>query len=119
MLEEQKTTPKLGFQSRAGAEEPSLFVEVCRPLEAGRARKAQVGVKRVAHGVNESVGATRCEAVLPPHIEHLDAPLVPVDARLDPADEAVSEDDWQHVQAPTPLGRRVEQLPHVVEIEQV
>src|SRR6187551_991691 len=104
--------------SRAGAEQPFLLVEVWRPLEARRTRKAQVGAERVAHRVDESVGATRCEAVLPPDVEHLDTAFVPVDARLDPADEAVSEDDRQHVPAPTPLGRRMEQLPHVVEIEQ-
>src|SRR5262245_21859132 len=105
-------------RSRPSAEEPLLLVEVGRPREARRARKVQVGAERDAHGVDESVGATRCEAVFPPHVEHLDAAFVPVDARLDPADETRSEDDRQYVPTPTPLGRRVEQLPHVLEVEE-
>ena len=43
---------------------------------------------------------------------------VPVDPRLDPADEAVPEDDRQHVPAPAALRGREEELPHVVEVEQ-
>ena len=43
---------------------------------------------------------------------------VPVDPRLDPADEAVAEDDREHVIAPTALRRREEALPHVLEVEQ-
>src|SRR5262249_46010416 len=76
-------------RSWAGAEEPFLHVEVWRPLQAARASEAEIGAERVAHGVDESVGAGRCEAVLPPDVEHLDAAFVPVDTRLDPADKAV------------------------------
>src|SRR5439155_13080459 len=38
---------------------------------------------------------------------------------FDPADEAVLEGDREHVIAPTALGRREKDLPHVVEGEQV
>ena len=62
-----------------------------RPLEAAGAREAQVRAERVAHGVDEPVGATRREAVFPPDVEHLHAGSVPVDPRFDPADEAVAE----------------------------
>ena len=46
------------------------------------------------------------------------ASLVPVDPRLDPADEAVPEDDRQYVPAPTALGRWEEELPDVLELEE-
>ncbi len=62
------------------------------PLEAGRACEAQVGAERVAHRVDEALGAARREAVLPPEVEHLHAAAGAVDARLDPADEAVAEE---------------------------
>src|SRR5262245_462630 len=102
--------------SRATAEEPFLLVELWRPVEAARAREAEIGAERVAHGVDEPVDAPRCKTVLPPGAEHLDAAFVPVDARLDPPDKALAEDDGQHVPAPPPFGRWVEELPHVVEI---
>ena len=45
-------------------------------------------------------------------------PAGAVDARLDPAHEPVAEEHRQHVPAPTPLRRRHEELPHIVELEQ-
>ena len=48
--------------------------------------------------------------------EHLHLATSAVDARLDPADEAIAEEDRQHVPAPTPPGRRDEELPHIVEL---
>ena len=81
-------------------------------------REAQVGAKRIAHRVDEALGAARREAVLPPEVEHLHLAAVAVDARLDPADEAVAEEHRQHVPTPAPLGRRDEELPDVVELEQ-
>ena len=59
------------------------------PVEAVHRREAQVGVERVPHCLDEAVGAPCGEALLPPETEHLDAPAVPVDARLEPADEPV------------------------------
>ena len=41
-----------------------------------------------------------------------------VDARLDPAHEAIAEEHRQHVPTPATLGRREEELPHVLEPEQ-
>jgi hypothetical protein len=37
---------------------------------------------------------------------------------FDPADEPVAAENRQHVPPPTPLGRRHEELPHLVETEQ-
>ena len=67
---------------------------------------------------DEPFNAARCKPILPPNIEHVHASLVAVDPRLDPADEAIAEDDRQHVPAPTALGRWVEELPDVLELEQ-
>src|SRR6266851_9877611 len=92
--------------SRASEEEPLLRCEVGCPLEAASGREAQVRAERIAHRVDEPVGVARREAVLPPNVEHLDAGSVPVDPRLDPADEAVAEGDREHVPAPTALCRR-------------
>ena len=89
-----------------------------RPLEAVRARETQVGAERIAHRVDEALGAARREAVLPPEVEHLHPAAGAVDARLDPADEAVAEEHRQHVPAPAPLGGWDEELPDVVELEQ-
>ena len=80
--------------------------------------EAQVGAERVAHRVDEALGAARREAVLPPEAEHLHAAAGAVEARLDPADEAVAEEHRQHVPTPAPLGRRDEELPDVLELEQ-
>ena len=44
--------------------------------------------------------------------------LSPVDPRLEPADEAVAEEHWQHVPTPAALRGRHEELPHVVEAEE-
>ncbi len=76
---------------KSSGEKPLLRCEVGRPLEAVRARKAEVGAECVSHCVHEALGAPRREAVLPPDADHLRA--VPVDSRLDPADEAVAEED--------------------------
>ena len=89
-----------------------------RPLESVGACEAEVGAERVAHRVDEPVGAARREPVLPPEVDDLHPGLGPVDARLDPADEAIAEEDRQHVPTPAPLGRREEELPDVVEPEQ-
>ena len=88
------------------------------PLEAARAREVQVGTEGVAHRVDEALRPARREAVLPPEVEHFHVCAVAVDPRLDAADEAVAEDHGQHVPAPTPLRRRVKELPDVVEAEQ-
>ena len=83
-----------GRPPRHGRVRKSRFsvAEVRRPLEAARAGEAQVGAERVAHRVDEPLGASRREAVLPPDVEHLHAGVGPVDPRLDPADEAVAEE---------------------------
>ena len=60
------------------------------PLAAAGTREAQVRAERVAHRVDEPVGAARREAILPPQVEHFHAGSVPVDPRYDPADEAVA-----------------------------
>ena len=59
-----------------GAREKQSFLrcEVRCPLEARRACEAQVGAERVAHRVDEALGAARREAVLPPEAEHLHRP---------------------------------------------
>ena len=88
------------------------------PLEPVGACEAQVRAECVAHRVDEAVGAARREAVLPPDAEDLHAGSVAVDPRFDPADDAVAEEDREHVVAPTALRRREKALPHVVEVEQ-
>src|SRR5262249_39917759 len=88
------------------------------PFEAARAREAQVGAERLAHGVDEPLGPARVEAVLPPEVQHLDATAGPVDTRLDPANEAVAEDHREHVPAPAAPPRPHAQLADVVEAEQ-
>src|SRR5256885_8247165 len=108
----------LNLSLRLTQEQPLLSAEVRRPREPFGAREAEVRAQRVAHRVDEPVNATRREPVLPPDIEHLHASLVPVDPRLDPADEAVLENDRQHVPAPTALGRWKEELPDVLELEE-
>ena len=84
------------------------------PLEAHRASEG-VRAQRVAHRVDKALAAARREAVLPPEAEHLDLAGSAVDARLDPAHEAIAEEHRQHVPTPATLGRREEQLPHVLE----
>src|SRR5919108_1194237 len=102
----------------ASEEEPLLLTDVRRPVDAARACKAEVRAKRRAHPVDEAVGAMRRETVFPPEAEDLDSPCSAIDPRLDAADEAVAEQDREHVPAPAPLGRREEEVPHVVEVEQ-
>src|SRR5687768_7813215 len=102
----------------APAEEASFLVEVRRPFGAVDAGEAHVRAQRIAHRVDEPVGAHRLESLLPPEPEHLYASGSAVDARLDAAGQPVAEEDRQHVPAPPPLGRRVEELPDVVELEQ-
>ena len=105
---------------RPRSSRPELLApEVRRPLEPVGSCEAEVGAKRVAHRVDEPVGPARREPVLPPEVDDLDAGLGRVDARLDPADEAVPEEDRQHVPAPPPLVRRDEELPDVVEAEEL
>src|SRR5919201_1820433 len=104
--------------SRPREEEPFLSSEMGRPLEATRACETQVSAERLAHPVHEPVSAAWREAILPPGVEHVYAGVCAVDPRFDPADEAVPENERQHVPAPTALGRWHEELPHVVEVEQ-
>src|SRR6266536_478113 len=66
------------FRSRAGEEEPLLRCEVGCPLEPDGVPEAQVRAERVAHRVDEPVGAARREAVLPPDVEHLHAGVGPL-----------------------------------------
>jgi hypothetical protein len=82
------------------------------------AGEGQVGAKRLAHRVDEAFDAARLEAILPPDVENAHEAVVTLDAGLDPADEAVAEDDRKDVPAPAPLRRRVEELPDVLESEQ-
>src|SRR5487761_563485 len=98
--------------------DPLFGAELGRPLDAVRLREAHVGAERLAHRVDEPLCTARLEAVLPPDGEHLDAGSVPVDPRLDPADQTVAEDHREHVVAPPSLVRLEEALPDVVEIEQ-
>src|SRR6266542_6632574 len=105
-------------RSRAGEEEPLLRCEVGCPGEAVGAGEAKVGAERVAHRVDEPVGAAWREAVFPPEVGHLDAGSVPVDPRFDPADEAVAEGEREYVIAPPALCRGEKALPHVLEVEQ-
>src|SRR5262249_42620415 len=88
-------------------------------LQAAHGCEAEIGVERVAHRVDETLGTARREAVLPPDAENLYFAVFSLDARLDPPDEAVSEDDREHVVAPAAPGRREEALPDEVEVEQV
>src|SRR5215211_6073195 len=110
--------PAVHDTSGAAPEEPLLAVEVRRPLEPVRLREAEVSAQRLLHRVHEALDPARRKAVLPPEADDLDAPAVAVDPRLDPADEAVAEQDRQHVPAPTALGGWVEELPDVLEVEQ-
>src|SRR5437870_8432909 len=108
----------LNLSLRLTQEQPLLSAEMRRPREPVGAREAEVRAQRVAHRVDEPVNAAWREPILPPDIEHLHASLGPVDTRLDPADETVTETDRQHVPAPTALGRWEEEFPDVVEVEQ-
>src|SRR6266550_7371119 len=101
--------PRWGERLQLSQEEPLLSDEARRPREPFGVREAEVRAQRVTHRVDEPVNAAWREPVLPPHIEHLHASLGPVDPRLDPADEAVPENDRQHVPAPTALGRWLEE----------
>src|SRR5690349_9781664 len=78
---------------RASGEKAPLATEVGGPLQAARPCETQVGAERVAHGVDEPLGAARREVVLPPDVEYLHARMLPVDPRLDPPDETVPEGD--------------------------
>src|SRR5262249_22101242 len=101
------------------AEEPLLCTEIRRPLEALGVRKAEIGTKGVAHRLDEPSGVARRKAVLPPGAEHLHAVRLPVDPGLDPPDEAVAEENRQHVVTPATLLGLEEPLPDEVEIEQL
>ena len=103
---------------RLSQEEPLLTAEVRRPCEPVGAREAEIRAQCVTHRVDEPVSTAWREPILPPDTEHIHARLVPVDSRLDPADEPVPEDDRQDVPAPTALLRWEEELPDVVEVEQ-
>ena len=78
---------------KAVGEEAPLPYEVRRPLETLGSSEPEVGGQRIAHRVNEPVGALRLEAVLPPEPDHLHPPAGAVDPRLDAADEPVAEED--------------------------
>ena len=67
---------------------------------------------------HEPVGRQRVEAVLPPQVEDCAATRPPVEARLDPADEAIAEQERQDVVAPATLRGRDVDLPDVVEVVQ-
>jgi hypothetical protein len=69
---------------------------VWRPFQAVGPREAEVGAERRAHRFDEALDATGVEAILPPEPEHAHAGVIAVDPRLDPADEAVTEQDGQH-----------------------
>src|SRR4051812_5818043 len=71
------------------AEEPLLVAELGWPVDAVRLCEAEVGAKRFAHPFDESLGSA-LEALLPPEGENLHRAFGGVDARLDPADEAVA-----------------------------
>jgi hypothetical protein len=88
------------------------------PIDTFGTRETCIRTKCVAIRVDEPVRALRLEAFLPPQPDHLHAVARAVDPRLDAADEPIAEQDRQHVPAPPPLGRRVEELPDVVELEQ-
>src|SRR5947207_13924768 len=107
----------MGRRLRLSQEQPLLSAEVRRPREPVGAREAEIRAQRVAHRVDEPVSAAWREPILPPDIENLHASLAPVDPRLDPADEAVLENDRQHVPAPTAFRRWKEELPGVLELE--
>src|SRR3954447_7969982 len=104
--------------SGACAEEALLCGEPRRPLDAIGAGEAQICAERVAHRIHESGGAGGREAGFPPEAEYLDAAILVVDPRLDPADEPVAEEDRQHVVAPPTLLRLEEALPHELEVEE-
>ena len=104
--------------TRRDAPESLLAAEVPRPLEPVDPGEAQVGVQRLTHRLDEPLRAGRSEPVLPPEIENVDPGLLAVDARLDPADEAIAKENRQDVPAPAALRRRYEELPDVVEAEE-
>src|SRR5262245_9590743 len=89
-----------------------------RPLELRRARKREVRGERVAHRLHDAVGPPRLEVVVPPEAEHLHGAGGTVDPWLDAPDEALAEEDRQHVPAEAALLGREEELPDVVEAEQ-
>ena len=82
------------------------------PVDAG---ESAVGVESGCERRHETVGRERVEVVLPPEAGDPENPRLAVDARLDPADEAIVEVERQDVVAPPSLGRRDVDLPEVVE----
>src|SRR5207247_10962405 len=106
------------IRSRTTEEEPLRHAEVRRPLEALRFGKAEIGMERLAHRLDEAVLAPRIEALLPPEAVYAENAGVAIDARLDSTDEAVAEEDRQHVPAEAPFGRRMKELQREVEVEQ-
>src|SRR5436190_9231448 len=89
-----------------------------RPLEPAGAGEREVGAKRRAHLVDEAAGAPRLETLLPPEPEHLHHAGGAIDSRLDPPDEAVPEEDREHVVAPPSLALGDVHLPDPVEVEE-
>ena len=72
----------------------------------------------VTQGINETIGRKRVEAVLPPQADDPEHARSSLDPRLDPADEAVTEQHRQDVVAPASLRSGDVDLPDVVEVEQ-
>src|SRR5690349_7331460 len=105
--------------SRARPEATLLRRQMRRPVDSRRLREPEVRAQCVAHRIGEPLRPAWRKAVLPPDVENLHARVVAVDSRLETPDQSVAEDDGQDVPAPPPLFGRHEELPHVVEAEQV
>src|SRR5215218_3870963 len=107
------TPPRL----RACAEDSSLLAEVRCPVNRDGAGEAKVGTKRVPHRVHETVDGAQVEAVFPPDVQNTYAAFGALDPWFHPTNEAVAEEDRQHVPAPARLGRRLQELRLVAEHE--
>src|SRR5918911_2709212 len=97
----------------------ALGTEVRRPFQTPGTGESEVRREAIAHRIDEAVGPASVETVLPPDVQDAHDAVVALDPRLDPADEAVAEDDRQDVPPPPPLHRRQEELPDVLEAEHV
>ena len=76
------------------------------------------GLQRLDESRNEALGHHRVEAIFPPEVDDLESTRPSVEARLDPSDKAIAEEEWQDVVAPASFRGRHVDLPDVVEAVQ-
>ena len=106
--------PRRGRSSLARSRWRAVRGRTTRPIPANRWWATSAS----ARASTKPGASSGIEAGLPPHVEHAHGARLAVDARLDPADEPVAEQERQDVVAPAPLLLRDVDLPDVVEAVQ-